>query len=107
MTDKPASQPSTLHGILVELGIAPPEPLEDLETHPERRWNVDEVFIPKPGLRYELVLAAPSPAGSASPVRIKLQTHGVQPADWIDLDTGQPLDAAHQAMPVRAFRLLD
>ncbi len=107
MADKHAPRPSTLHGILVELGIEPPEPLETQEAPTERSWNVDEVFIPVPGLRYELVLGPLAAQVGEPPTRIQIRADGVQPMDWVDLETGKPLKAAQQAKPVRAFRLLD
>ncbi len=107
MADKHASRPSTLHGILVELGIEPPEPIEAQDTRPERSWNVDEVFIPVPERRYELVLGPLAAQAGEPPTRIQIRANGVQPVDWVDLETGEPLKAAQQARPVRAFRLLD
>lgn len=107
MADKHASHPSTLHSILVELGIEPPAPLAAQDTGAEHNWNVEEVFIPVPGLRYEVVLGALTPDPKEPPVKRQIRADGIQPVDWIDLETGQALNPALLAKPVRAFRLLD
>jgi hypothetical protein len=97
---------STLHGILSELGIAPPE------THPERephapQWIVNEKFTPIQGKTYELAYGKIHFAGEEKHVIKRVRITGPAPDSWFDLDAAKPLDKALQAHEVKAFRLIE
>lgn len=96
---------STLHGILAELGIAPPE------THPERephgsQWTVNEPFTPTPGLSYEIAYGKILFNGEEKHVIRRVRVTSRAPDTWIDLDAAKPLDKALQAYQVKAFRVI-
>ena len=96
----------TLHGILAELGIAPPTLHPEREVHPEQHWIVDEPFEPVPGEAYELAYGKVLVDGGERHIIKRVRIDSVAPAAWLDLDTGALLDPELQALPVRGYRIL-
>jgi len=94
-----------LHGILAELGIAPPL------LHPEREvrvdaqhWIVEEPFRPISGESYELAYGKSLDDSGDEHYIVKHVR--IDDATWLDLDTGATLASEFQELPVLAYRVL-
>jgi hypothetical protein len=101
-----------MHGILAELGIEAPfmhpeRQMHGAQEHGQSQWVVDQAFAPAVGRSYEIAYGAIPYGGQTRTVIKRIRVDGPSADDWIDLDTGQPLDRELQDYAVRGFRPLD
>lgn len=95
---------ATLHGILAELGIEPPDMHPEREPHHESDWIVDEMFLPVEGQSYQVTYGKIFFDGQHRYVLKRIRIDGPEPDDWLDLDQKKPLDRELQALAVKGFR---
>lgn len=88
--------------LLRKWGISPSSLLTPRQqASPEADWS-RRAFAPETGKCYEINYGFGTDKGLASVLRVRVQ--GSQPAEWIDMVTGEPIPAVYRGYVIVAHR---
>jgi hypothetical protein len=96
---------ASLHGILAELGLEPPDMHPEREIGHANEWIVDQDFSPVTGESYDIAYGRLMQNGEERPLVKHVRIDGPLPAQWVDLGTGEALEPELRQLPVKAFRM--
>jgi hypothetical protein len=95
---------ANLNDLLRDQGIEYPSLLSSKQKTTEQAWTSGQAFVPVIGAVFEVDFGAINYRGRQVNATATVRIDGESPAEWFDLDEGQPLSEDLRIWTVKRFR---